>query len=412
VARRVALGIVASLVATFLGPVSAHAGPGLPFPLGSVRFQERGDPSCPLGFTCRRFTVTCPDVKADATGLLAERSPDATPRGVVVFFNGGDGTQWWGNASPEVTSFFDALAQHGLELVVVRWRNGWLEAEPGEQVGPARLGCRPATITAWIHDQIYLPMGASPAPGACGFCLTGNSGGASQVAYALSHYGLGAYVGVTVMTSGPPHTALAAGCAGGGAAQRELLFDRDQARRIDASYGYLNGGGPCERHDSSWVPSWSKDGADDGARVYPVTRVEVIVGANDSSTAVPHAQAWARALKAAGQHVAVQTIPSMAHDVESSSMGLTALRDTLLASGGAAAAPAATAALDTPTASADASSPAPQAAGVTHTAARTIRSGSTGSLVAAILLALFAFSLVAAAAAIGWRHLKKRGVPG
>ena len=79
-------------------------------------------------------------------------------------------------------------------------------------MGPAHLACRSASLIQWLHDTYYLPMGVSAAPLQCGFCLTGNSGGASQIAYSLAFYGLGDIVDAVVETGGPPHAALDKAC--------------------------------------------------------------------------------------------------------------------------------------------------------------------------------------------------------
>lgn len=302
--------------------------------LGNVTLQGGADPSCPDGYECTSFAVECPGVRRAGRGFFAAAPALAAPRGTVVLFSGGAGTQWWGEEATGTDRLLDELRVEGLEIVQVRWLSSWLVSSPGEAAGPARLACRPATIVRWLHEHRFLPLQtASARVGRCGFCVTGNSGGASQVSYGLSHYGLDAILDAVVPTSGPPHAALVKGCSGD-MTDRGHLFHPQQTRVIDSSYGVLRGGGPCERHDPAYLDSWRADAVDTGGSDYthPTTRVHVILGGQDSGVAPPHARDYAlRLRRSASPMTTLEEVRAMSHRLQSSPEGLAALREALLA---------------------------------------------------------------------------------
>jgi len=265
------------------------------------------------------------------------RSPAGPARGLVLFFSGGGGTGWWaGGRSSPAHRFLADLRTAGLGTVEVRWRSGWLAAEPGEEAGAAQLACRPATVLAWSYDNLFLPLSVSrPERGVCGFCATGNSGGASQVAYALTHYGLDRILDVVVPTGGPPHAAQAKGCLRPGGGPDYWYDSHGNARAIDAAYGFVehdDGDGPCARHDPAFEPRWSADSVDaPGADFsHPTTRVQVILGEGDRTVAPAHARDYAARLTEAGTpRFGLQVVPEADHSVRASEEALTALAAVL-----------------------------------------------------------------------------------
>lgn len=296
--------------------------------LGTLVAGEPGAPECLAGFDCRDFSVTCPGLGAPANGTLATAAATDDPRGMLVLFSGGAGTGWWSgdDENRHATAFFEELRGAGLGLVQVRWQDSWLAAPAGEQAGPAALACRSATATAWIHDQLYAPLGvADAAAGVCGFCLTGNSGGASQIAYALGEYGLGTITDAAVLSSGPPHAGIGAGCLRPPDAEAGWFTPRDAAR-IDRSYGFTGGqDGPCVAGDEAFAAQWD---ADDATVAGPGagTRLAVLVGGSDRTAAPAHARIYADAV--AGS--LLLEVPSMHHVIANSRAGLDALAAALL----------------------------------------------------------------------------------
>ena len=165
-------------------------------------------------------------------------------------------------------------------------------------------------------------MGLNPPPLQCGFCLTGNSGGASQIAYSLAFYGLGDVVDAVVETGGPPHAALDKACLD----EPGYGYSTGLDGVLDISYGfYKPQRGPCVLHDPTWAATWKRDGADTGGSTYsyPNTRVLLVLGELDETQVEPHQMAYLAKLQEAGSpHVEQVTIPNMTHAITASQDGL------------------------------------------------------------------------------------------
>lgn len=332
--RRVALATICSaLILASLGVVSRSAGAlSAPLPLGTLSLTSATDSSCPSGHTCRGFTVTCTSVQRAARGFLARASArPARVRGLVVISTGGGGTQWFTAKGSQAASFVNDLRRDGFVVVQVRWVDPWLVSARGEDAGSGHLACRPATVFKWVHDKWFLPLGVPAGPvGRCGFCITGNSGGASQSSYALSHYGLESLLDAAVPTGGPPHAAQAKGCLRN-AGQEAYWYTNGSAATIDSSYGFQGISGPCALHDASFVPRWNAESVDTGGSdyVHEQARVHIILGGADATPAPAHARDYAARLRAAGSpYVTVQVIPGMGHGIGNPA-GLAALRSAL-----------------------------------------------------------------------------------
>lgn len=310
--------------------VAAPSGAGLP--LGTVTVGSNSD-RCP-GEKCEAIEVSCPGLSKPIRGMVATTPASGPPRGVVMFFTGGPGKGWYAGDGSDTTAEFEQLQAEGFELVQVRWGGlGWLRATGEEQVGPAQLACRPATVIKWIHDTRYAGLDIDPKPGTCGFCLTGNSGGASQISYALTHYGLAEVVDALIPTSGPPHAQLAKGCLPG-PGEEAYAFPASAVGVIDSSYEGVGSDGPCAAADAGFRSSFDADSVDIGGSDYdyPQTRVHFIVSPGDETVAV-RAQDFADKLRQSGSPwVSLQEVPEMGHDIQKSDPGMAALVAAILAS--------------------------------------------------------------------------------
>jgi hypothetical protein len=321
------------LVAALLtGTVPAQASTRTPFPLGTMRDIGGEVHECPDGFTCNNYIVeNCPGISVDDALQLAETDPATRARGVVVFYDGGGGSKWW-SQSESGDAFLAKLRDVDRFIVIqVRWRTiGWLDASDGLRVGPARMACRPATTVKWIHDNVYLPLGLHPAPGQCGFCITGNSGGASQVSYPLSHYGLAPLLDAVVPTGGPDHAAITKACLQVG----PYGFNDAHRKTIDFSYGYFDPDhGPCFKKNRTGAPWWDPDSVDIGGSDYdyPSTRVELVIGGLDDTGAPAHAAAFRdRLLRDPSNSVTWTFIPDMPHHIEDNLEGQAAIEAAFL----------------------------------------------------------------------------------
>jgi hypothetical protein len=306
-------------------PAPTPEPPGGTLALGTLSVLA-GSPSCPAGQRCTlEVEVSCPDLEQAARTQLLVFSPGADARGTVVILLGGRGGELNGVTRP----FMQTLVQDGLQVVVVSWEDAWLTAGSGEEVGPVGLGCRPATTIAWVHDNLYREIGEPEAGlGGCGFCLTGNSGGASQIGYALSFYGLNDMVDAAVLSGGPPHAAIDKGCLG----EPNYAYDVPSSRIIDESWGFIGGGGPCELHDRSYLERWRAGSLEHGGDYeFRRTRVAFVFVEGDPTVGPAHGMDYLAQLQEASPFVSHRTIGGDNHTIQLLPQGRAALEDALLA---------------------------------------------------------------------------------
>ena len=320
------------------GPPSPQAPAPTPVPvptfaLGTVTSIATQPKACPTGSVCAGFNVVCPGVTEPRIAFTATRMPLGSPRGMVVFFAGDFGQDWWAGEEPGSTAFLGRLQAQGFVTVQVRWETGWSIAAPGEDAGTGHLACRASSMIRWIHDHRYVPLHVPAGPiGQCGFCITGNSAGASQVSYALSFYGLDVILDGVFPTSGPPQAAQDKGCL---RRQGENGYAYgSNAPVIDQAHGFLTTAGPCERADPTFLSRWLAESVDTGGRdfIHPETRVSFIHSDNDFPT-VPHVLDYIARLRAAGTpFLTEKVVPGMPHRIQTSAAGLEALFRGILGS--------------------------------------------------------------------------------
>lgn len=338
------LGLLGGLAGTL---VAISVGAAFPasetLPLGTVSPARGSDAACPSGSKCETVSVRCPGVNLPARASLAVVKPGGRIRGVALFFSGGYGTGYWGGGGKRggqggresrrrpAAEFLQTLSKAGIETVQVRWLDSWLVSAAGERVGPARLACRSASVVRYAYDKLYRPLKLKKPTSSCGFCITGSSGGATQVSYALAFYGLDSILDVVAPTGGPPHAAIAKGCLG---QEEAYAFPAWAAGVMDASYGYAKGEqGPCGLRDRAFLPRWEADAVDTGGNdyVHAKTRIVIILGGRDRSVAPPHARDYAARLQAAGNPLfKLVVVPNLPHGITGSPEGLAALRQALL----------------------------------------------------------------------------------
>ncbi|HEX9991584.1 MAG TPA: hypothetical protein VGB14_01520 [Acidimicrobiales bacterium] len=311
-----------------------EAAPDEALPLGELTETGSGPGrgvGCPAGAECTEFEVDCPDVPDPGVGSMAISPADGEPEGVIVFFSGGKGSNWWEDGvrpgTGEAHPFVTVLQREGYEVVQVRWDDGFSTNPSGEEIGFAKAACRSATAVDWVHDNRYAPLGLDPPTGACGFCVSGNSGGSSQSAWSLTHYGLAGEVDAAILTSGPPHTAIDDGCLHEG--DPALWYDPGSARGFDEVYGPARGArGACTGADRAYAQIMGADSIDRGGTDYdyPNTRVVFILGTNDRTVAPEHARDLIERLESEGSPmVDVVDVRQMGHEITQSQTGLQAL---------------------------------------------------------------------------------------
>lgn len=286
-------------------------GPG---PSESVRPIDIGPPpDCPAGDVCTSYVVECGT--GSTRGLLARSATIGDPRGVVVLFSGGDGDTFLGGQGSDGDETVDELQAAGLEVYRASWPDTWntLDAAP---FGLDQAACTASTLIDYLHTEVFLPLELPEDDGVCGFCIGGNSGGATQVAYAISHYGQDDILDAAVMSSGPILAALAQGCLN---TDPEFKISTNIRHFADLAYGFSDGvSGPCVQRDPAMEPTWRADSILDGGDdyVHPTTRVVFLIGGLDNGSAPGNADAYADRLIAAGSpSVTEQLFPNAGHGI-------------------------------------------------------------------------------------------------
>jgi len=205
------------LAAATVQPAQASSGS---LPLGSVQLQSSNVYPCPGGqwlypeTYCSAAVLTgCPNVQ-DLDFAFGYQTPSGTPKGVIVYFDGGDGTSPSGEAT-EVDMLGYYVSQ-GYVAVQVAWGYPWQQALNPWPVSSSPQGniqnaaCRPATFLNYIYNTVYLPI-AQNKPTA-GMCAQGFSAGSAAIGYSLAYYGAGSYLDNVELIFGPVLSDIEQGC--------------------------------------------------------------------------------------------------------------------------------------------------------------------------------------------------------
>ena len=242
------VGILLLLVLAVPGAAStallaSKSASSTPFALGTLIVTGPGPADCPSGTDCVSYSVSCPDVIQSIDGYLSVGSTPGPTRGMATFFTGAGGLNWLTDADPNMPAFMADLRNNGIVTVESTWATDWRFASSGEDAGLEHLSCRAATVIRYVYDVYYLPLGLTPAAGECGFCLIGNSGGASQISYALEFYGLEDILNAVIPSGGPTYGAVAKSCMNT-SGEEAYQFTAPRRDDIDHATGYLNKDGP------------------------------------------------------------------------------------------------------------------------------------------------------------------------
>ena len=330
-ADSVRLGLVLVLLVAVALPVAvappAAADPA-PFALGQVSLQGSSAPCNTMpGHSCQPFTITaCPNVSMDISGSFSASPAPNPQRGVLVIFTPGKGVGYWAEPSGPRWDYLTFAIANGFQVLQVSWNTPWRDSLLGEvpPVGPARLACRPASIARYLYDQ-YWPARPRVA-GVCGFCMFGGSGGASQIAYPLTHFGADDYVDAILPVSGPTHSAMAKTC---GRVRGQFDYWGSSGNDFDSAYGFTSDSGPCALHDPSWIPLWDRDSVSTQGSdyVYPSTRVYLVLGKLDPVQVTNSRDFVSKLAESGSPFVSVNIVATMGHAINDD--GYAALEDAL-----------------------------------------------------------------------------------
>ncbi len=295
----------------------------VPLPLGQVFVLAPAYP-CGVDAVCYDLEVTCPNVAAPANATLRVGSDSLAPnRGSILLTTGGKGTLFWGDEYAEAPRVIGDLHAAGFTTIELKWVDSWLEGTEGQ----ALLACRAATVVQWIYDNLFV-VGQGTA-----FCASGNSAGASQIMYSLTHYGLESLLPLVVPTGGPPFSRIDWGCLPGTGPIPAAEYDEEPANTIDLGYGFSAGTGPCRNHDPSFLTVFqgSSEAFDIHDYYFPNTLIWLVVGDQDTTAAPAQAEILLDLLLAEGSPLLMKSVaPNTPHNVPNSVEGANLVRDILL----------------------------------------------------------------------------------
>ena len=307
-----------------------HAQDPVSFKTGDFKYLSEEVEDCPSGYTCLTFEVNCPGSEP-AKGTIAYAAHTADqPKGLIMLFKGGEGTSYWTN-NAEAFQMAEDFRKEGYSIVQVKWIDSWLLSSPGIDAGIAHLAGRPATVIKKVYEEYFVPLETS-AEGSneIQFCLTGNSGGASQISYALSHYGLDTILDVVIPTGGPPHATLAKSMLQR-PEEEEYWYDERRRDFIDKGFGFFDGNGPGVRLDTSFVKRWIEESVATGGNDYyhPNTRLHFIIGGNDREMYHVSRDYIYRLFEEGNPDITFEIVPGTPHNILKTEQGKAALFDAL-----------------------------------------------------------------------------------
>ncbi len=274
---------------------------------------------CPAS-RCLEFAVESDDLAEPASGRVVVSEPADVTHGTIVSFSGGGGTRLPGH-EPTMRAWLDA----GFRLVRIQWDTNWWGGA-SEREGFAALAARPATVTNWVADNLVdegQPL-----------CTEGGSGGAGQVAYPLTHYGLEDSIALAVPWTGFWMGRIDIGCLDDDPRNAELHYGDAARRAIDLTYGYSpEEAGPCSSRNEAFRSRFEEASLSVDADLhYPDTLVWHVLAGADEVGALGHGLTYYDAMLRAGSpHVRVDVLPGLAHGLRGpTDAGMNKIRDVML----------------------------------------------------------------------------------
>ncbi len=272
---------------------------------------------------CYELQVTCPSVAAPARArLIVGAGEGEIERGTVLLTSVGPGTGVYG-ATPPSSLIHEDLRTSGFRTVRLQWIDSWGVGTPGEEEGTMRLACRPATVARWVYDNLHIEDSDT------GFCASGHSGGAGQISFMLSHYGLDRILDAVVPTGGPPYARTDLSC---------MLGLHPGTTLVDRSLGYPpDGSGPCYNRDASYSERFrlASVASGEGDYIHPTTMVWFVFEGIDNGYAVAIGRTYLDLLVKQGSPLVEETtIPGVLHagpnGLYNSQEGVARIRDILV----------------------------------------------------------------------------------
>ena len=290
------------------------------------------------GTTCLDLRVSCANQPALRGTLLITDVPEGVAElGTIVFGTGGGGTGIYEGFGDDATDALRSLNQAGYRIVQRAWRRAWEKSDDGMYAA----SCRYASLITWLEERYNGPVDAAPDAEEKSFCVTGNSGGAAEIGYALSRWGRAEIIDFALPSGGPPMSRLDLGCLGNDdsdwAVECPALvpdessclddelgcsFTEGNTNIIDGSFA----GTPCADRDLEPLLENSIL-MSESTLDYGDTKLVVIFGDRDCSIALPLGLLYYNAIQSSKELIIAK---DTGHSTPARAGGAEAIRDALL----------------------------------------------------------------------------------
>ena len=270
---------------------------------------------------CFQFSSSSSRVFETKTGILRIDEPESAPIGTITMCSGGNGNKFYSDTNAGKSIIEESLEQ-GYRVIQVKWIEGWFTGSKENREGFRNLAVHPASITQYIFDNLV----EKDKP----FILIGSSGGAAQIAYMLSFYGMDNIVDKAIVIAGFHMGRLDIGCFDSNSLNSRLHYSEGARRVIDQSLGFYGEvKGPCELRDTTYNDIYMNSSISYGGNYYyPNTRVHLIHGGND-----PHLSQgltyYEQLVAAKSPFVHMEVVEGSGHGILWDSLGYETIRKTL-----------------------------------------------------------------------------------
>ena len=291
--------------------------------LGEVNFNSKSD-TCGTA-KCYEFTTSSSQVFETKAGVIRIDEPESAPIGTIAMYSGGLGTFFYSDFEKGNTIIEESL-KNGYRVIQIKWNEGWFKASKEEREGFRKLAVHPASITQFIFDNLV----EKDKP----FVLFGGSGGAAQISYMLSFYGIDNITDKAIVFAGFWMGRLDIGCFDDNPLNSHLHYSERARTAIDQSLGFSSDEkGPCETRDTTYYDIYKNSSISHGGKYnYPNTNVYLIYGGNDQVGALNQGLTYYEQLAAArSPYVHMQIIEGAGHGILHDSMGYETIRKVLFA---------------------------------------------------------------------------------
>jgi hypothetical protein len=289
--------------------------------LGVVNFNPKSY-TCETS-KCYKFTSSSSQVFETKTGVLRIDEPEGDLIGTIVMYTGGNGNFFYSEKKSGNTIIEESLKK-GYRVIQIKWNEGWFKGSKEKREGFRKLAVHPASITQYIFDNLV----ERDKP----FILFGSSGGAAQIAYMLSFYGIDSITDKAIIFAGFWMGRLDIGCFDSDPLNSQLHYSKRARTVIDQSLGFnLDAKGPCELRDTTYYEVYKNSSISHGGRYYyPNTSVYLIYGGNDEVGALNQGLTYYEKLASAGSpYVHMQIVEGAGHGILRDSLGFETIRKIL-----------------------------------------------------------------------------------